>query len=81
MHYDPTVEPMRVPGQTELDLDVCPPHGIPRPRTVTAGKLWSMTVEELREYLDRPIDDDDDHDLHHLAARELMGRSIGPARN
>jgi len=40
-----------------------------------------MTVEELREYLDRPIDDDDDHDLHHLAARELMCRSIGPARN
>lgn len=81
MTFDPTEQPMKVPGQIELELDDCPPHGIERPTLsaaeLSAANLWSMTPAQLRDVIDLPIVDDLDHDLHDAARRELLFRCLG----
>lgn len=74
-------EPMQVPGQTELDLDDCPPHGIERP-TQSAANLWSMTPSQLRDIMDLPIGSDVelDEELREAAHRELLFRALGSAQ-
>ena len=76
MSYDPTEQPMKIPGQIELELDDCPPHGIERP-TDSVANLWSMSTAQLRDVVDLPSVYDLDHDLHDAARRELIFRALG----
>ena len=77
MSYDPTEQPMKIPGR-DGSLYEWPPYGIELPAyTDTVAKFWSMTPAQLREVVELPIVDDLDHYLHHAARRELIFRALG----